>query len=232
MDERIEQAFSDTDVLMMELDLSSPQTMLTLQQLMVNPTGPYLSEYVSEDELEEIDQYFIENLGVGLAQLGGLKPLALNSMAMVTGLPCSDVTSYESYFVEQAGDIDMPVLELESPQFQMSIFDNIPLSEQVDWLLEMISDPESLQAQVTAMADAYLSEDLDQLYRFMQEDPQFQDYMETLLDERNLNWIAPIREQIHVQPTFIAVGAGHLPGDEGVIELLKQAGYTVEPINR
>lgn len=232
MDERIENAVNDTDTLMLEIDMSSPQTMMRLQQLMVNPQGPYLQDHLSEEQLATVDEYFIENFGAGVAQLGVLKPMALNSMVLVGGLPCDDVKSYEVVLAEMAENQEMSLAELESVEFQMSIFDDIPLAEQVEWLWEMIDDEEHTQAQMAAMVDAYLSEDVDRLLTFMKEDPQFQDYFEVLLDDRNVNWIAPIREQIHSESTFIAVGAGHLAGDMGVIQLLREAGYEVEAINR
>ena len=232
MDERIENAVNETDTLMLEIDMSSPQTMMRLQQLMVNPQGPYLQDHLSEEQLATVDEYFIENFGAGVAQLGVLKPMALNSMVLVGGLPCDDVKSYEVVLAEMAENQEMSLAELESVEFQMSIFDDIPLAEQVEWLWEMIDDEEHTQAQMAAMVDAYLSEDVDRLLTFMKEDPQFQDYFEVLLDDRNVNWIAPIREQIHSESTFIAVGAGHLAGDMGVIQLLREAGYEVEAINR
>lgn len=232
MDERIESAVRESDTLMLEIDMTSPQTMMRLQQLMVNPQGPYLQEHLSEAQLATVDEYFVEHFGAGIAQLGVLKPMALNSMVLVAGLPCDDVKSYEVVLGDMAAEQDMALTELESVEFQMSIFDDIPLAEQVDWLWEMIDDEEETQAQMAAMVDAYLAEDLDRLLTFMKEDPQFQDHFEVLLDDRNLNWIAPIREQIHTQGTFIAVGAGHLPGEMGVIQLLREAGYEVEAISR
>lgn len=231
MDERIENAVAEADNLMLEIDMTSPQTMMRLQQLMVNPEGAYLQDHLSEDQLTQVDEYFVENFGAGLAQLGVLKPMALNSMVLVAGLGC-DVQSYEVALSEMATAQDMPLIELESVEFQMSIFDDIPLSEQVDWLWDMIAKEDKSQAQMDEMLDAYLNEDLDGLLSLMKDDPQFADHYEVLLDERNLNWIAPIREQIHTKSTFIAVGAGHLPGAKGVIALLKEAGYEVEAMTR
>lgn len=231
MDERIENAVAEAETLMMEIDMTSPDTMMRLQQLMMNPGGAYLQDYLSEDQLAKVDEYFVANIGAGLAQLGGLKPMALNSMVLVAGMAC-DVQSYEVVLSEMAEAQEMAVTELESVEFQMSIFDDIPMSEQVAWLWEMIANEDESKAQMDEMLEAYLSEDMERLLSLMKDDPQFADYYEILLDQRNLNWVAPIREQIHTHSTFIAVGAGHLPGAKGVIELLKDAGYEVEPMTR
>ncbi|RUO32580.1 TraB/GumN family protein [Aliidiomarina soli] len=232
MDERIEDAIASSEQLAKEIDISAPGTMMRLQQLMVNPDGPYLEEHLNEDELATLDQYFLDNFGVGLAQVGALKPMALNSMLLMGAMPCADTESYEAFFAQRASELELPILELESVEFQMSLFDNIPQEEQVSWLLEMVKDDQATTEQMESLIDAYLSEDLDTLLALMEEDPQFAEYAEVLLDERNQNWVAPIREMIHERSTFIAVGAGHLPGDMGVITLLQDAGYTVEPVAR
>lgn len=231
-DERIEQAFAQTDALMLEIDIADPGTMLRMQQLMFNPGGAYLGEHLSADQLAEVDAFFTENLGVSIAQIGILKPLALQSMVLLTAMDCAEVASYEGYLTEKAQADETPILELETVEFQMSIFDNIPLEEQVGWLWDMVSAIEEVGAQFDELSSAYLNEDLDALLVLMKEDAQFADHYETLLNERNRNWVAPISEQIHQQSTFIAVGAGHLPGENGVVELLRDAGYTVEPLTR
>jgi uncharacterized protein YbaP (TraB family) len=50
------------------------------------------------------------------------------------------------------------------------------------------------------------------------------------LDNRNIAWIPTLEELFKKSTSFVAVGAGHLPGELGVISLLKQKGYTVEAI--
>ncbi|RUO24049.1 TraB/GumN family protein [Aliidiomarina minuta] len=230
MNDAIEDAFEQSETLVMELDISAPGTMQRLQALMVNEEGPYLDRYLSEEQLETIDAYFRENLGAGVAQLGGLKPMALNSMVMIGGLPCADTTSYEVYFMEQADEQEIPIVALEDVDFQMGLFDEIPLQEQVDWLWEMISDSETGEALMESMVQAYAEQDLDALMEIMMDDPQFNHYMEMFIDERNRNWVAPLREQMHESSAFIAVGAGHLPGDQGLVNLLREAGYEVEAI--
>lgn len=232
IDERIKQAFADTQALVMEIDLSAPQTMVQLQQLMVHPQGAYLQDHLTDEQLATVDEYFIENFGAGVAQLGVLKPMALNSMVLVAGMPCSDVKSYEVVFADMAEELELAILELESVEFQMGIFDDIPTEEQVEWLWQAIHEQEQTQEMLAHMVSAYTRESLDELFNIMQEDPQFADHMEVLLDKRNQDWIAPLREMMHAQSTFIAVGAGHLPGEQGVLKLLEEAGYTIEPIAR
>ena len=55
-------------------------------------------------------------------------------------------------------------------------------------------------------------------------------FLEDFLFARNRDWIPKIEEIIRQQPSFIAVGALHLAGDEGLITMLRKQGYTIEPV--
>ena len=146
--------------------------------------------------------------------------------------PCDQVASYEGYFLEQAASSGLEITAVETAEFQATLFDDIPVDQQVEWLWDLIVDVESTQELFAKFTQVYLAEDMDGLYDLMLEDPSFADFNELILDDRNLAWVAPIKEQIHTQPTFIAVGAGHLAGDVGMIKLLRAEGYSVEPVVR
>lgn len=80
------------------------------------------------------------------------------------------------------------------------------------------------------LMDAYTSQDIDRMYGLVMDSPLFQEYADLLLAERNKSWIVKIEELIKRASTFVAVGAAHLPTETGVIQLLKDQGYKVEPI--
>ena len=81
-----------------------------------------------------------------------------------------------------------------------------------------------------SLVAAYLEEDIEELYSLIADNDMFKEYGDLLLADRNANWIPVIEELIHQQPTFIAVGSGHLASESGVIALLRKAGYTVEAV--
>ena len=80
------------------------------------------------------------------------------------------------------------------------------------------------------MIAAYKAQDLAALYKQVKDSKELGDNLGTFLDERNKKWV-PRMTKIMTQPTFFAVGAGHLWGDQGVISLLKSAGYSVSPVH-
>ena len=81
------------------------------------------------------------------------------------------------------------------------------------------------------MVQVYKSQQLDSI-QLMLNKPEFgvADKMEILLDKRNVNWVKQLKTILPEKNIFMAVGAGHLVGKMGLIELLKREGYTLRPI--
>ena len=80
------------------------------------------------------------------------------------------------------------------------------------------------------MMDAYKAQDVAGLYNLFKTSPEYEKYEKALLIDRNISWIPQMAELMAEKPTFFAVGAGHLGSENGVINLLRKAGYTVEGV--
>jgi uncharacterized protein len=81
------------------------------------------------------------------------------------------------------------------------------------------------------MAEAYKKRDLEILLKSIDaEKGMMADFENEMLYKRNLAWIPEIKKLITEKSTFIAVGAGHLGGENGVLQLLKNEGYTINVI--
>lgn len=229
MDERISSAFESTEDLIMELDMSDPQLQLKMQQVSMNPGMKNIKEEIEAPLATSLDEFLLKNYGAGLDQLGILKPFVLSSMVLIKALPCPAIESYEAYFTEKAADLAMPIVGLETVEFQVGIFDEIPQDLQLQELGKMLSEEYS-QGEFQSMISAYLSEDLLALDNIMTSSGMMSEYRSVLLDGRNKTWIPTIEEAMKSKSVFVAVGAGHLGGELGVIQLLEDAGYSVEPI--
>ncbi|QHT66963.1 TraB/GumN family protein [Rhodocytophaga rosea] len=79
------------------------------------------------------------------------------------------------------------------------------------------------------MTTAYLEQDLPTIHR-LNEQGNARSFFDIAVNERNRDWIPVIVKMIATQPTFIAMGAGHLGGDQGLIHLLRKQGYSVLPV--
>lgn len=229
MDDRIKNAFQSTDQLIMELDMSDPSLQQKMAEISLNPGMKNIQSEIDEEAAKKLDEFLIESYGAGLAQLGILKPFVLTSMVMIKQLPCAEVVSYEEFFTSLANEQKKPIKGLETVEYQMGIFDQIPADLQLAELVKMVTSNES-EEEFEMMVETYLSEDLDSLYAIMNESDMMKEYQDIMLDDRNRNWIVEMNSAMKSSSAFFAVGGGHLGGENGVINLLRIAGYRVEPV--
>ncbi|MEO1049372.1 MAG: TraB/GumN family protein [Bacteroidota bacterium] len=230
MNDQIKQAFEKTELTVLEIDMDDSVALKTEgTKYSVNPGMTNFSAEIDEKDKEVINAFFQEHYKVDLTQLGILKPFALMSMVLPKMATCP-VKSYEEAFVNYSQEAKKEVVGLETVKFQMTLFDEVPMEKQVSWLVETIEDMDSQSEEFSKMTKAYTSNDLDGLFSVMTDSPQFRDFEDLMLYDRNRDWISKIEDIIKEQPAFIAVGAGHLASDQGVVELLKKAGYKVKPI--
>lgn len=229
MDSRIEAALAHSEGLLLELDLSDPQMAMKMQQQSLNEGMKNIQSELTKEDTELLDRFFTENYGAGIAQLGILKPFVLSSMALLKSIPCEDVKSYETFFMEKAKAQTKSIEGLETVELQMGIFDQIPAAVQLEELVKMIKE-ESGADEFRKLVSTYLTEDIQGLFDVMNADGMMNNYRNILLDNRNKNWIPILQEKMKQKSQFIAVGGGHLGGEIGVVELLRKAGFTVTPI--
>ena len=119
---------------------------------------------------------------------------------------------------------------LEKVEDQLGVFDAIPDSLEIRSIMNMVNDFESHKKEFSRMSSIYKTQDLDALYQLMAESPEMMGSQELLLDRRNRNWVPVMESVMKNSSTFFAVGAGHLAGSQGVLELLSKQGYKVKGI--
>ncbi len=231
MDERITAAFNQSEQLILELDMSDPNLATAMQQASLNPGMKSIQGDFDAQTVAQLDEFLTKNYGAGLDQLGVLKPFVLTSMVMLKSLPCPEVESYEGYFTSKASSSGKSIKGLETVEFQVSIFDKIPQEIQLEELGKLVTD-DSTKAELETMMAAYQTENIESLFGQMNSSPMWKNYREIMLDERNKSWIPQIEEAMKSNTVFVAVGAAHLGGEFGVIALLRNAGYRVEPVSK
>ena len=116
---------------------------------------------------------------------------------------------------------------------QLQVFEDIPYEDQLKDLLRSAKDDmASDKANFAMLLDMYKKQDINQMLEVMNSEAAgtLAQHQDKLLERRNKNWIPKIISYSKDQPTFFGVGAGHLAGASGVINLLRKEGFTVEPI--
>ena len=223
-------ALSSTDILMLELDMDDPAVALGGLAAMNMKNNEKLKDLLSEKDYKKVSDYFNDTLNTPIVWFEKVQPLLLQSMLYTKMISCSNVTSPEQELVKLAKPQRKPVEGLETVQFQASIFNEIPYIKQAQMLLESIDSMAFQKAEFVKMMKTYLEQDLKGLDS-LSNDEGLENYRDALIYNRNKNWVDKLSPLMTNKSYFVAVGAGHLNGSQGLIALLRKQGYTLKPVN-
>ncbi len=219
----------------------SPEFMQTMQQSMMIAGDTTLQALFTPEQYEVVGKVVKENMMADIAMLAKLKPAAITQQ--LTVILCmkhlggfNPQEQLDTYFQQQAIQNGKKVGGLETLQSQINVlFNSQTLQRQANLLYCLVNDIDKAMDQTKRLNEAYKAQKLDDMLKLMEErdgnscDP-LPGEMEALLDNRNKAWIEKMPAIMKDAPTLFVVGAGHLPGNNGVLNLLKQAGYSVEPM--
>ena len=139
--------------------------------------------------------------------------------------------SYELKLEEIATESKVEIKGLETLEEQLSFFDNLTKEQQAEMVMEGIREMQKSIEFSKKVQQVYARQNVDSLYNMLHENGGIITSEEKLfIDDRNKKWIPQIRESLASKRTFIAVGAGHLGGPNGLIRLLEKEGYTLSPV--
>lgn len=241
MRERMPEA--DRLLLEIEMDMGS---MLTAAFGALTPSEKSLKEVLSSEDYAYLKSFIEDSLpsgGGGLFGLGGISMQSVErqkpifTMQQISSLYCQDMSMesgesvvYEMYLSEEFKETERPVGGLETAADQLAAFDAIPMEEQAQQLIDAIRNPDEMCGGFGDLVSIYRSQDLEKLMEATTADPAMGNHLDVLLYNRNRNWIPVIEDYLKSEVIFIAVGAGHLPGEYGVVNLLREQGYVLKPL--
>lgn len=233
-------AFEDAESITFEIDMDDMSDMGSMMGIMSKAfmaDGKTLKDLYSEEDYTFVKDH-LEKMGIPMMLMERLKPMFLTVFAsgdieFGKGLGGdSDIKSYEMEFFSLAQDAKKEVNGLETIEFQMSVFDSIPYEAQAEMLIETIKGGDTEDDAFKEMIDMYKNQNITKMVTFMSEEEQgIEGYEDVLLYKRNKNWIPVMAKQMAANQVFFAVGAGHLGGKNGVIDLLKNEGYKLTPLS-
>lgn len=229
--EKVHEAFDATDKVVLELDMADPNFAAEAVQLSMLNEGEELKSYMTDEEYELLDKHLKEKKGISVANFNKFKPIMLMSMLLISGNENEPLESYEMSLLKMAKDADKEVDGLETYADQLKAFDANSYDEQIDALVHMVDNMEESEELYNRLLTYYIDEDVDGMFSFMDEYMHNDtEAVKRFLDDRNNNWIPRITDYSKEESVFYAVGGAHLGGDQGVINLLRKAGYTVTPV--
>jgi uncharacterized protein YbaP (TraB family) len=225
----LDEAFNKSELLVGEMDLSdlSSMTMEMMSNLSMKGDTT-LDMLLTKEEYTKLNDKFMSSLGIGLDFMKSFKPFIISTMIMSSGTQ-EDNKSYEMELLEKANKKGMTMAGLETLQEQMAFLDVLPYTYQAKELVKML-DQGSENDEFQKMVEIYKSQNLDSIVAMVKEQGEDGQMEDILLKNRNKNWIAKIVKFASDKPTFFAVGAAHLGGKNGIIDLLRAEGYKLTPI--
>lgn len=232
VDEKVKNAMGETSALYLEIDMDDPSLQSELAAGMTMKNGQQISSMLNAEEKSVLDTFVRTNFGISLSLVDTFKPHFLSAMYMPSLLDCT-VQSLETTLMEIATLQNKEVLGLETVQEQMAVFDAIPYEAQLaDLMASVKGNFERERSELKSLYEIYNQQDLLAMLELMKssETAMADKYAHLLLDNRNKSWISQIEQISKQRAVFYAVGAAHLPGDNGVIRLLQKKGYTLTPM--
>lgn len=229
--DKMKKSFDAASEVCMEMDMDDPSILMEIASGMLNKEGKKLEDYFSPEEYKLVEQYFRDSMGVSIGMFSGMKPIVLQTLLTTTASPgCDSVVSYEIKLSETAALQQKEITGLETPAEQIKLLDQIPIDSIIKELLDIAHGRDSSISDITSMIKAYKNQDIPELYNQILKAKEEGDNLDVFLDERNERWIDRMAERMDQRSVFFAVGAGHLWGPKGLINLLREQGYTVTPV--
>lgn len=234
LNQTIEDAFKDSKNLVLEIDLggadqkASQQVMITKA---VYTNGKSLKESISEKTYGLAAQQ-AQGLGIDIQTLNSFKPwfvaLAIATMKLQS-LGFDPNYGVDRYFYQKAKEDSKAVTGLETVEYQINLFDGMPEKTQESLLEETIRDLDTAEADVSKVVNAWASGDIATLdTALLQTVRDYPEVYQKLILDRNRNWLPKIEGLLTQKENYlVVVGAGHLAGKDGVVEMLKAKGYAV-----
>ncbi len=220
-------------------EMSSPATQQKTLSIAMAPNDSTISKIFIKEQYDSIDNV-IKKYSGGQASLNMLEPmkpaivtqqlaLLMNMQAIPGFNPMQQLDTQVQAIGLQAGK---EVNGFETIDFQLNLLFGKSISEQAQDLLETIRKESELASYSVELYQAYMNQEIEKLYELMCNPEMGMDSEEEkeMVIDRNENWVKQLQSILPTKSVMVCVGAGHLPGEKGLLNLLRQAGYTITPV--
>ena len=234
----IEAAYKASDVLVVELDVTSPHSLSVIQTSMMT-LGMYSQGKSLKSELTpqtyKLLKNYLKKIGLSLEIMQPMRPwtvmLQLSSMEMMR-LGYNPSLGIDMHFLGLAKQDGKGILELESAEEQMGFLSKKDKNFQDLLLRYTLEEMHELEPLLTKMFKSWKAGDAQSLAKVVDTslgvDPRLSEMYDLLITKRNYAMTKKIQSYLKTNKNyFVVVGAGHVVGEEGIVRILKKRGYKV-----
>ncbi|MFN3754231.1 TraB/GumN family protein [Flavobacterium sp.] len=232
LSDKVKKAMDNTEQLCLELDMDDPNMQTEMVTKMMMKDGVTMKSLVSAEDFKMVDDFLKTQLGYSAEMLNTFKPFMISAMLYPKMLGC-EVQSVESELMKISKAQNEEVIGLETIAEQMNVFDAISYQDQMEELVKTAkSNLKRDTEEMNDMLALYKTENIEAMFEFTKksENVMTSKYTDVMLNNRNQNWISRMDKIAKAKSTFFGVGAAHLGGEQGVIVLLRKAGFKVEAV--
>ncbi|MEJ7643843.1 MAG: TraB/GumN family protein [Chryseolinea sp.] len=218
-----------------EILIDSSMTMKMMIAARLDNTS--LDKLLTPADYQKTAVWLRELSGYELNMFNGMNPMAIQIFLMTMlqdkYFPSENVSDdpMDIYFQKEGKRVGKKLVGLETFDTQIhALFTQFTLERQVAMLTKFVDEKEKAKGELIQLNKSYRNGNLSQLELLLADQTYTKQEAEVMLDLRNKQWIEQLPSLMKIQPTFVAVGALHLAGKNGLVNLLRQAGYTVTPM--
>lgn len=227
--------FNTSKTVVGELLLDSTMTMKLMAAARLEETT--LDKLLSSENFQQTATWLKELSGYDLKMLNNMNPMTIQIFLLTMlqqkyfPLDLAQDTPMDMYFQNRAKSEGKKLVGLETFEDQVNaLYGQFTPQRQAEMLIQFINEKEKAKEELMSMNKSYREGNLTKLEELLSAQTYSKLEAEVMLDNRNKKWIEQLPGLMKEQQTFIAVGALHLAGKNGLISLLRQAGYTATPV--
>jgi len=237
LDPAIEQAYSNSTALVLEVDMGemmSPKTQQLIMGKAVLQQPDTLKTVLKPDTYKRLEAIAAE-AGVPLEALQQFKPWIATmriTLMKMKKMGLDENLGLDRYFYLKAQADNKAVKGLESIDFQIALLDSLSDENPNDFVTRSITELAQIEDELNNLLKAWETGDFQTLETLINKSfEEFPDQFDKFITARNKAWIKQLSGMLNSGEThMVVVGAGHLPGEQGVINLLRKKGYTIEQL--
>ncbi len=192
------------------------------------PDGSSLSELLGDRKYQRLKKIIFKSFQIDLDLVNKVLPIFTINMLTEKILTKSKSVPLDTFLWQYAENIRRDLRGVETFQEQLVTLSKIPIKYQVKSLADIGKNPKRFRKQIINLINQYINGDINGLYKKSKKSLGKQ--RKLLLYDRNILMAERIRLIMKANTAFVAIGAGHLSGQKGVLRLLKKSGIRVKPV--
>jgi uncharacterized protein YbaP (TraB family) len=209
------------------------EMMQAIEPYIIQADSLSLKKYLTPQQKKLVSTFLTKHFGND--KYINFHPLIINLSIHQTFYSKTDAKPMDLYFIEKCKNNNKALGQLESIQEQLNLFSQRPIYQQINEVLNSIENYEKHKSDLQKLFDIYANQNLDSIYNFMLQEMNYEEnksfYLETLLNKRNVQMAEKITGLSLKSSNIYFIGAAHLPGEKGIINLLRQKGFISIPLN-